>query len=189
MRKIIAAINMTLDAFCDHTFGIADDALHRHFTDLINTAGTLLYGRITYRLMEDYWPLLVKNPSGNQSYDDFAIAIDRVPKIVFSKTIKQLQWDTASLADKELKETVLELREQRDGNIMIGSRSLIVALLNEGLIDELQLVVHPVIAGKGLPLFERINQMLELKLISTKELPVSGQMVLNYEPQRKNMRT
>src|SRR5690349_8754681 len=95
MRKIVAAINMTLDGDCNHTSGIADDELHRHYTDLLRNAGTLLYGRITYQLMESYWPTLVKNPSGNKAYDDFAGAIDNIPKVVFSNTLKSVKWESA----------------------------------------------------------------------------------------------
>ena len=76
MRKIIAAINMTLDGYCDHTYGIADEELHQHYTDLLGNAGTLVYGRITYQLMEGYWPTLLKNPSGNKAMDEFALAIE-----------------------------------------------------------------------------------------------------------------
>ena len=87
MRKIIAAINMTLDGFCDHTVLLPDEEIHRHYTELLSDADAILYGRITYQLMQ-YWQALVKNPSGEKSMDDFAIAMDKIPKIVFSQTLK-----------------------------------------------------------------------------------------------------
>lgn len=92
MRKLIAAINMTLDGFCDHTAGIADDELHQHYNELLSTAGTILYGRRTYQLMESYWPTVVKNPTGNKPTDEFAVLIDNISKIVFSRTLKNVDW-------------------------------------------------------------------------------------------------
>jgi len=89
MRKLIAAINMTLDGFCDHTAMMADDELHEHYNDLLRNAGALVYGRITYQLMESYWPTVVKNPTGNKPTDDFAVLIDNIPKVVFSHTLKK----------------------------------------------------------------------------------------------------
>jgi dihydrofolate reductase len=181
MRKVIAAINMTLDGFCDHTAGIADDELHQHYTELLSSAGTLLYGRITYQLMESYWPTVVKNPTGNKPIDDFAIAIDNIPKIVFSHTLKNVTWKTAKLAKRDIKEAVLELRSQPGKDIGVGSPGLIVALSKHNLIDEYQLCVHPVILGSGLPLFKNIDKTVILKLIKTKTFG-SGAIVLYYEP-------
>jgi len=83
MRKLIAAINMTLDGFCDHTAMIADDEIHQHYNELLSNADTLIYGRITYQLMESYWPTVVKNPTGNKPTDEFAVIIDNISKIVF----------------------------------------------------------------------------------------------------------
>jgi dihydrofolate reductase len=183
MRKLIAAINMTLDGFCDHTTMIADDALHEHYTELLKNAGTILYGRITYQLME-YWPTVVKNPTGNKSIDEFAVVMDNIPKIVFSHTLKSVDWKTARLAKKDIKEEVLELKQQTGKDILVGSRSLIVTLLNLNLIDEFQLCVQPVMAGKGLSLLENINDRINLKLLKTKTFS-SGSIVLYYEPAKK----
>ena len=96
MRKLIAAINMTLDGFCDHTAIIPDEEIHQHYADLLDNADVVLYGRITYQLMQ-FWQTLVKNPSGEKSMDDFAMAIDKIPKIVFSHTLKNIEWDSAKL--------------------------------------------------------------------------------------------
>src|SRR5580765_4278845 len=112
MRKLIAAINMTLDGFCDHTAMIADDEIHQHYNELLSSASTLLYGRITYQLMESYWPTVVKNPTGNKTTDQFAVIIDKIPKIVFSHTLTSVDWKTAKVAKKDIKEEVLELRQE-----------------------------------------------------------------------------
>jgi len=182
MRKVIAALNMTLDGYCDHTYGIADDEIHDYYTELIKNAGALLYGRITFQLME-FWPTLLKNPSGNKSMDDFAVAIDRVPKIVFSHSVKNLEWESAQLATKSFEEEVLNLRQQPGNNIYVCSPSLIVQSLNLDLADELQLCIHPVIAGKGLPLFKNINETRMLHLVDSKRFE-SGIELLIYDCKR-----
>lgn len=188
MRKVIAAINMTLDGFFDHTAITPDEEIHHHYADLLDSGGVVLYGRITYQLMQ-FWQTLIKNPSGEKSMDDFALAIDKIPKIVFSHTLKNtdpiaIGWDSATLSSQSLEEVVLELKQSRNSgskDILVGSRSLIIQLLKLNLIDELQLCVHPVIAGSGLPLFENINDRTILKLIKTKTFN-SGAVMLYYEP-------
>lgn len=179
MRKLVAAINMTIDGFCDHTAIIPDDELHQHYTNLLANADTILYGRITYQLME-YWKTLLKNPSGEKSMDEFAVTINDIQKIVFSNTLKHTQWKSALLANKALEEEVLDLRNKSGKDILVGSRSLIIQLINLNLIDEFQLCVHPVLVGKGLPLFDKIKDRTMFKLIKTKTFG-SGAIVLYYE--------
>ena len=148
---------MTLDGFCDHTAGIvADEELHLHYADLLNNAGVLLYGRTTYQLMQ-FWQTLLNNPSDEKSLNDFAISIDKIEKLVFSNTIKDTGWDTAKLANRPLDEEILVLKQQSGKDIFVGSRSLIIQLLNSNLLDEFQICIHPVIEGKGLPLFDQIK--------------------------------
>lgn len=171
---------MTLDGFCDHTAVDPDEEIHEHYADLISSGAVILYGRITYQLME-YWQPMVQNPTGNKAMNDFAVVMDKIPKIVFSRTLKHVSWESARLATQSLKEEVLALREQSGKTILVGSRSLIVSLLKLNLIDELQLCIHPVIAGKGLPLFEDLNERVTLKLLKTKTFG-SGAEILYYEP-------
>jgi dihydrofolate reductase len=180
MRKVIAAFNMTLDGVCDHTTGIPSEDLHQHYSDLLNNSGVILYGRTTYELME-FWKTILENPSGKKSMDDFAISIDKIPKIVFSNTLKDTNWDSATLSDSPLHDKVLELKQQAGKDISVGSRSLIVQLLNSNLIDEFQICVHPIIEGKGLKLFDEIKNRIMLKLIKTKTLK-SGSTVFYFEP-------
>lgn len=179
MRKLIATINITLDGYCDHTAMIAVEEIHTHYSDLLKNAGALLYGRITYQLMESYWPMLVQNPSGNKPMDDFAVAIDNVTKIVFSRTLKSVEWKNTTLAKGGLKEEVLKLKQQPGNDIYAGSPSMIAALTEFDLVDEYQLCVHPVIAGSGLPLFKNISERIVLKLLKTKTFG-SGAMMLYY---------
>jgi dihydrofolate reductase len=184
MRKLIAAINMTLDGFCDHTAGIADEELHQHYNELLSHSGAIIYGRITYQLMENYWPTVEINPTGNKPIDEFAVIIQNIPKIVFSHTLTKVEWKNSKLAKRGIKEEVMELKHQPGKDIGVGSPSLIVALSKLNLIDEYQLCVHPVILGSGLPLFKNINNTVILKLIKTKTFG-SGAIVLYYTPTKK----
>jgi dihydrofolate reductase len=180
MRKIVAAINMTLDGFCDHTAGLPDEEIHQHYTELLSQGDAILYGRITYQLME-FWRTILENPSEEKSMNDFALAIDHIPKIVFSHTLNHVDWKTATIANHDLKETVLELRQQPGKHILVGSPGLIIQLLNLHLVDELQLCIYPVIAGKGLPLFGKINDRTIFKLVNTKTFS-GGAVILYYQP-------
>ena len=187
MTKLIAAINMTIDGFCDHTAMVADDELHDHYTELLRDGSAVMYGRITYQLMESYWPGIVKNPTGNKSTDEFAVAIENIPKIVFSKTITDAGWKNARLANQGLKEEVLVLKQSArltNKPVFAGSPSMITALTKLDLIDEYQLCVHPVIAGSGLPLFKDIQERIVLKLLKTKTFG-SGAMIHYFEPAKR----
>ncbi len=175
---------MTLDGFCDHTAMTADDELHQHYTELLMNSGALIYGRITYQLMESYWLMIVENPTGNKPTDEFAVIIEDIPKIVFSHTLNNVEWKNVKLAKGGVKEVIEELKQQPGKDILVGSPSLIVALMKLNLIDEYQLCVHPVIAGKGLPLFKDINDSVILKLLKTKTFS-AGSIVLYYEPTKK----
>jgi len=174
---------MTLDGFCDHTAINPDEEIHQYYADLLGNADAILYGRITYQLMQ-FWQTLLQNPSGEKSMDDFAIAIDKVQKIVFSRTLKNTKWSSAKLAKQPLEAEVLELKQSRNGgskDIFVGSPGLIVALTQLGLIDEYQLCIHPVVTGNGLPLFKSITNRFVLRLLKTKNFG-SGAIVLYYEP-------
>jgi len=187
MRKLVAAINMTLDGFCDHTAIIPDDEIHQHYADLLNNADVVLYGRITFELME-YWQTVAENPTGNKTMDEFALIMDSIPKIVFSHTLKYLNWESAKLANRTIDEVVLELKQSRKNgskDILVGSRSLIIQLMKLNLIDELQLCIHPVVAGGGLPLFENINDRTTLNLKKTKTFS-GGAVSLYYEPTKND---
>jgi dihydrofolate reductase len=163
---------------------IADDELHQHYNELLSQAGIILYGRITYQLMESYWPTVVKNPTGNKPMDEFAVLMQNIPKVVFSNTLTNVEWENAKLAQGNIKEEVLDLKQKAGKDIFVGSPSLIVALTKLNLIDEYQLCVHPVIIGSGLPLFKNINNTAVLKLLKTKIFG-SGAITLYYEPTKE----
>ena len=173
-------MNMTLDGFCDHTAMNADDETHQHYTDLLRSADTIIYGRKTYQLME-YWKSVLENPTGNKSTDEFAAAIDNIQKIVYSRTLKSVEWRNTELKNEIVKEEILELKQQADKDILVGSPSLIVSLGNLGLIDEYQLAVHPAVVGSGLQLFKNITDRIDFKLLRTKPFSC-GAILLYYEP-------
>jgi dihydrofolate reductase len=181
MKKVIAAMNMTLDGFCDHTSMIADAEIHQHYTNLLRSADILIYGRITYQLMESYWPTIVKNPTGNKAEDEFAVAIDSISKIVFSHTLKNVAWKNAKVATRSITEEILELKRGPGKDILVGSPSLIAAAANLNLIDEYQLCVQPIIAGKGLVLLKNIDHKIDLTLLRTKTFGC-GAVTFYHEP-------
>ncbi len=181
MRKLIAGLNMTLDGYCDHTAGIADDEIHEHYNDVLRAADTLIYGRITYQLMESYWPMIVKEPTGNKSTDDFAVLIDDISKIVYSRTLKDVSWNNSILKNEIVKDDIIALKEQPGENILVGSPSLIVAFANLGVIDEFQIGVQPIILGDGLPLFKNIRERIDLTFLRSKTFKC-GVMMLYYAP-------
>jgi dihydrofolate reductase len=176
---------MTLDGFCDHTAVIADDELHQNAIELLRNVDVLLFGRVTYQLMETSWPPIVKKPTGNKSVDEFAVLIDNIPKIVFSHTLKKVEWKNTRLAKGDIKEEVLKLKHQPGKGILVGSPTILITLMKLGLIDEYQFCVQPIVLGNGLPLFKNINDRINLKLLKTKTFS-SGVIILIYNPMKKN---
>ena len=129
----------------------------------------------------------MKNPTGNKPIDEFAVLIDNISKIVFSHTLKSVEWKNARLAKRGIKKEVLELKQSHNSgskNILVGSPSLIIESINLDLIDELQICVHPILLGKGLPLFKNLMDRVHLKLLKTKTFGC-GAITLYYEPTKK----
>jgi len=170
---------MTLDGISDHTTIIPDEEIHHHYADLLSNADAILYGRITYQLME-FWRTPAENPSGKKSMDDFALVMNKTPKIVFSHTLKNVDWESAKLATRSIEDEVLDLKQKSGKDIFVGSRSLILQLMKLNLIDEYQFCIHPVIAGNGQLLFENINERIILKLVKTKTFK-GGAVILYFE--------
>lgn len=129
----------------------------------------------------EYWRPIAENPSDEKSINDFAVVMNNIPKIVFSNTLKDTDWETATLANQTPEATVLELKQQPGKDILVGSRSLIIQLMKVNLIDEYQFCIHPVIVGSGLPLFENVNDRISFKLLKTKTFK-SGAVIFYYEP-------
>jgi dihydrofolate reductase len=133
-----------------------------------------------------FWKTFLENPSDVKSMNDFALAMDKVPKVVFSRSLQtnnngELNWHSARLSRKPLEEEVEELRTQPGNDIYVGSRSLILQLIDVNFLDELQLCIHPIIAGSGSYLFDGINHRRTLRLLKTKAFR-DGAIILFYEP-------
>jgi dihydrofolate reductase len=183
MRNVIFSINVTMDGCCDHTKGIADEAIHEYFADLLRSADTLVYGRKTYQLMVPYWPDLAKTQSGpTKAWNDFALAFDAVDNIVlFSRTLDKVESSKTRLIHGDLEEEIRKLKQQPGKNILLGGVDLPSQLLHTGLIDEYRLVVHPILVGEGRRLFQdmQLQQRLPLKLVESKVLG-PGFVALHY---------
>ena len=181
MRKVVFAINITADGYCDHRDGIADDELLDFFTRLLRDAGVLLFGRTTYQLMVPYWPDVAKNQSGAGPTSEFARVFDSLDKVVFSTTLKHVEGNNTRIVRANVAEEVLSLKQQPGKDIFVDSLSIASQLSDRGLIDEYHFVVHPVVAGKGPRLFDtvKLRERLLLDFIGLKTFQ-SGVVALHY---------
>ena len=181
MRKIVFAINITADGYCDHTDMIADEELHQYFTAVLRNASLLLFGRVTYQLMVPYWPDVAKNQSETEATNEFARVFDSLDKVVFSTTLKHVGGNNTRIVRANVAEEVLGLKQQPGKDIGVGSLSIASQLSERGLIDEYRFVVHPVIAGKGPRLFEtvKLQDRLQLDFVGSKTFQ-SGAVALHY---------
>lgn len=180
MRKLIYAINLSLDACVDHTKFSPDEALMDFWINVIRDAGLLAYGRITYELMVPYWPNIAKNPSEETKSDaDFARAFDSVEKIVFSKSLSKVEDKNSRLVRTNPEDEIHKLKREPGKNILLGGVALPSYLADLGLVDEFLFVVAPVIVGGGRRLLEGIKQKQKLQLVDS-NLSKSGSLVLRY---------
>jgi len=180
MRKVIFAINNTIDGYADHTTVIADDELHDFYTNLLNDVDAILMGRKTYQLMESFWPVASKDARSTKSMIRFANIFNPMRKIVFSNTLKEVKWQNSQLTNRSLLEILSELKNQIGKNISAGSLSIATQLLKLNLIDEFWFVVQPIIAGKGKQLFDEFNERKNLKFIGLNKFK-SGVVALHYQ--------
>ena len=179
MRKVIFAINITIDGYCGHETGIADDELHEYFTGLLRDSGVDIFGRNTYHLMYPYWHDVAVNGSETEVVNEFARTFDAMPKIVFSTTLKSVEWNNTTLLHSNLREEILKLRGQPGKDIFIGGLNIASQVAEWDLIDEYHFVVHPIIAGAGPRLFESVKDR-KLNLVGQKTFG-SGVVALHYK--------
>ncbi|MGB7212335.1 MAG: dihydrofolate reductase family protein [Gemmatimonadales bacterium] len=181
MRPLRYSINVTLDGCCDHRAGIADEELHRHAVENLAQADALLFGRVTYEMMEAAW----RSPRSGATpewMEPFARTIDAARKYVVSSTLKQVDWN-AELIRGDLGTAVRQLKREPGKGLFTGGVTLPLALAELGLIDEYEFVVQPRIAGHGPTLFAGLSKRIDLKLVSRLEF-ASGAVVMRYEPRR-----
>jgi dihydrofolate reductase len=185
MRKLIFAINTTLDGCIDHTKFYPHEEIMKYFTHLTRDAGTFLYGRKTYELMIPYWPDVAKKSSGQDDRDadiEYALAFDAVEKIiVFSRSLESSEGKKTRIVRTDLRDEVLKLKQEPGKNILTGGVTLASELAALGLIDEYRFVVHPIVVGEGRRLFEGINlqEKLQLKFVESTVFK-SGAVALRY---------
>ncbi len=185
MRRLILSINVSLDGFADHTVAVAaDDELHNFFSTLLDTTDIELLGRVTYQLMESYWPRAHEDPNATKGMLDFADKYNAIPKIVFSRTLQRADWNNTRLVKEGMVDEVLKLKKQPGRNISLGGISISQELMKLGLVDEYWLVVQPVLVGKGKRLFDGLKEKVDLELVDTKTFK-SGVVVLHYSNRRK----
>ena len=181
MRPLRYSINVTLDGCCDHNEGIADEELHRHAVENLNQADALLFGRVTYEMMEAAF----RSPAREALPDwmqPFARTIDAAKKYVVSSTLDRVDWN-AELVRGDLGTAVQQLKRQSGKGLFVGGVKLPLALAELGLIDEYEFVVHPRLAGHGPTLFAGLSKRVDLKLVSRLEFG-SGAVAMRYEPRR-----
>jgi dihydrofolate reductase len=184
MIKVILFNLVSLDGFFEgenHSLDWhnVDEEFNVFANEQLDSAGMLLFGRVTYEMMAEFWP------SASAIRDDPSTAayMNRLPKIVFSRTLKSAAWQNTRLVKDNIVEEVRRLKEESGKDLYIfGSSNLSVTLVQNGLIDEFRLLVNPLVLGKGKPLFKGIQEKLALELIRTKTFR-SGNVLLVYQPE------
>jgi dihydrofolate reductase len=182
MRPLRYSINVTLDGCCDHRVMIADEDVHRHAMENLERADALLFGRVTYEMMEEAW----RDPDRTGAWPEwmrpFARTIDAAKKYVVSSKLQQVDWN-AELLRGDLGKAVQKLKSESGKGLLVGGLTLPLALAELGLIDEYEFVVHPRVVGHGPTLFAGLSKLVDLKLVSREQFG-SGAMAMRYEPRR-----
>jgi dihydrofolate reductase len=185
MRPLRYSINVTLDGCCDHREGSTDEELHRYWAEKLAQADALLFGRVTYEMMEAAWrlPASGARPEWMAVWmEPFARTIDAAKKYVVSSTLDRVDWN-AELVRGDLGKAVQQLKQKPGKGLFVGGVKLPLALAELGLIDEYEFVVHPRIAGHGPTLLAGLSKHVDLKLVGRLEFD-SGVIALRYEPKR-----
>jgi dihydrofolate reductase len=186
MRPLRYSINVTLDGCCDHRAGFTDEDLHRYWAESLARADALLFGRVTYEMMEAAWRAPARKgvrPDWMEPWmEPFARTIDAAKKYVVSSTLDRVDWN-AELVRGDLGEAVQRLKREAGKGLFVGGVKLPLALAELGLIDEYEFVVQPRLAGHGPTLFAGLSKHVDLKLVSRLEFG-SGAVAMRYEPRR-----
>jgi len=185
MRKVVWLMHVSLDGFVAGPNGEIDwvqfdDALTEDVQDLVNTADTALFGRVTYQLMESYWPTVAESPTATKHDLDHSRWLNPAPKIVFSRTLRNVQWRNTRIVKDHIGEEIGRLRNQPGKNlILFASPTLGSTFMNLDLIDEYFFNINPIALGKGKPLFREQSQTHKLKLLGSK-IYENGVVSLRY---------
>lgn len=181
MRKLIFAINTTLDGCVDHTKQFADDETHEFFTQLMRDVDLQVFGRKTFQLMVPFWPEVAKSQSMTKASNEFARAFVSINKIVFSRTLDSAEDKSTRIVRTDLHDEILKLKQEPGKNILVGGVDIPSQLIELGLVDEYRFVVGPIVAGEGRRLLEGVSlpERLQLKLVDSKIFK-SGCVALRY---------
>ena len=182
MRPLRYSINVTLDGCCDHRAIHPDEDLHRHAVENIQQADALLFGRVTYEMMEAAWRQPAPTGARPNWMEPFARTIDAAKKYVVSSTLDRVDWN-AELVHGDLENAVRQLKRESGNGLFTGGVKLPQALAELGLIDEYEFVVQPRLVGHGPTLFAGLSKYVDLKLVSRLEF-ASGAVAMRYEPRR-----
>jgi dihydrofolate reductase len=182
MRPLRYSINVTLDGCCDHREVLADEDLHRHAVENLERADALLFGRVTYEMMEAAWRPPARTEARPHWMEPFARTIDAAKKYVVSSTLERVDWN-AELIRGDLGKAVRQLKREAGKGLLVGGVKLPLALAELGLIDEYEFVVQPRLVGHGPTLFAGLSERVDLKLVGRLEFG-SGAVALRYESNR-----
>src|SRR5262245_23751319 len=182
MRPLRYSINVTLDGCCDHRVMLPDEDLFRHAVENIEQADALLFGRVTYEMMEAGWRAPALTGARPDWMEPFARTIDAKKKYVVSSALERVDWN-AELVRGDLEKAVQQLKRESGKGLLTGGVKLPMALAELGLIDEYEFVVQPRLAGHGPTLFAGLSTLIDLKLVSRLEFD-SGAVAMRYEPRR-----
>ena len=184
MRKIVLWMSVSVDGFIEGPnreldWHLVDDELHRHFNEQLAAMGGFLDGRVTYELMAEFWPTADADPASTAPMREFARIWREMPKIVYSRTLERADWNTTIVRDVVVEE-VLALKAQPGGDLTLGGADLAAAFMRHDLIDEYRLYVHPVVIGRGKPLFPTSDARIDLRLAETRAFG-NGVVLLRYQ--------
>jgi dihydrofolate reductase len=181
VRKVIYAINLSLDGCFDHTIGVPSEEVGQYYLDLVRDADLFVYGRKTYELMVPYWPDIAKSDTEDKMDKDFAEAFVSKKKVVFSRSLASAEGGNTRIVRTNLRDEVLKLKQEAGKNILVGGVDIPSQLIALGLVDEFRFVVMPVLAGKGKRLFEGVSlEKIQLKLVESTTFKSSGSVLLRY---------
>ncbi len=177
-------VSVSLDGFHEGPDGdlgwhLVDEELHEHFNTELARMSAFLDGRVSYELMAGYWPTADEDPAGTPAVAAFAGIWRDMPKIVFSRTLERAGWNTTILREVD-PEQIRQLKAEPGGDLALGGADLAAAFLRHGLVDEYRLYVHPVVVGRGKPLFPRSDTMTDLRLAETRRFG-NGVVLLHYQ--------
>ncbi len=179
MQPLRYSINITLDGCCDHRVMVADEDLHRHAVENLEAADALVFGRVTYQMMEAAFRQRPEPEARPEWMEPFARTIDAAKKYVVSSTLDRVDWN-AELVRGDLRTAIQRLKQQSRKGLLVGGVKLPLALTQLGLIDEYEFVVHPRLVGHGPTLLSGLSKHVDLRLVNRLQLD-SGAVALQYE--------